>query len=53
MNYIFNQANGKTLVSISIYKESLERMETMIEMGFKEGMSVTLVNLDKLLNSLK
>src|SRR6188768_983730 len=28
---------GKTKVSVTIYNESLERMEKMIEMGFKEG----------------
>ena len=51
-DYNFSEANGKTLVSISIYNESLERMERMIEMGFKEGMSLTLVNLDDVLAKL-
>lgn len=51
-DYNFSEANGKTLVSISIYNESLERMERMIEMGFKEGMSLTLVNLDNVLAKL-
>lgn len=48
-DYNFSETNGKTLVSISIYNESLERLERMIEMGFKEGMSVTLINLDEVL----
>src|SRR5699024_5495497 len=38
----FSEQNGKTKVSISIYNESLERMERMIEMGFKEGFTMTL-----------
>src|SRR5450432_2630688 len=33
----FSEQNGKTKVSISIYNESLERLEKMIEMGFKVG----------------
>src|SRR5688572_28643212 len=33
----FNEENNTTKVSITIYNESLERMEKMIEMGFKEG----------------
>lgn len=51
--YDFSEKDGKTLVQISIYNESLERMERMIEMGFKEGFMATLVNLDNLLLSLK
>ncbi len=45
----FSEQNGITKVSISIYNESLERMEKMIEMGFKEGMTATLNNLENLL----
>src|SRR5690606_7363267 len=33
----FSEENGVTLVHITIYNDSLERMEQMIEMGFKEG----------------
>src|SRR6188768_1601142 len=33
----FSEQNGKTIVNISIYNESLARLEKMIEMGFKEG----------------
>jgi hypothetical protein len=40
-------------VSISIYNESLERMEKMIEMGFKEGFTATLNELGNLLQTLK
>ncbi len=45
----FSEQNGKTTVSISIYNDSLERMEKMIEMGFKEGFTMTLDYLGKLL----
>ena len=49
----FSEANDKTKVSISIYNESLERMERMIEMGFKEGFTMTLNELAILLPTLK
>lgn len=49
----FSEENGITKVSISIYNESLERMEKMIEMGFKEGFTVTLNELENLLQTLK
>jgi uncharacterized protein YndB with AHSA1/START domain len=45
----FSEQNGTTKVSVSIYNESLERMEKMIEMGFKEGFTMTLNILEKLL----
>ena len=45
----FSEQNGITTVRISIYNESLERMEKMIEMGFAEGFKATIVNLEKLL----
>ena len=48
----FSEQNGTTKVSISIYNESLERMEKMIEMGFKEGFTMTLNDLEKLLATL-
>ena len=44
----FSEENGKTKVSVSIYNESLERMEKMIEMGFKEGFMMTLKSLEDL-----
>lgn len=50
--YNFNETNGITLVSISIFNESLERMEKMIEMGFKEGFTITVANLEKVLEQL-
>ncbi|WP_080778086.1 SRPBCC family protein [Chryseobacterium phocaeense] len=49
----FSEQNGITTVSISIYNDSLERMEKMIEMGFKEGFTMTLNELEELLNQTK
>ena len=43
---------GTTKVSITIYNESLARLEKMIEMGFKEGFTATLKNLEELLATL-
>jgi len=48
----FSEQNGKTKVSISIYNESLARLEKMIEMGFKEGFTMTLNYLEELLATL-
>ena len=51
-DHTFSEQNGTTKVSISIYNESLERMEKQIEMGFKEGFTMTLNYLDELLKTL-
>lgn len=51
-DYNFTEQNGITKVSISIYNESLERLEKMIEMSFKEGFSMSIDNLEKVLTSL-
>jgi uncharacterized protein YndB with AHSA1/START domain len=48
----FSEQNGMTTVHVSIYNESLERLEKMIEMGFKEGTAAQLKNLEELLVSL-
>ena len=48
----FSEQNGTTKVSVTIYNESLERMEKMIEMGFKEGFTMTLQSLEELLTTL-
>ena len=48
----FSESNGITKVSITIYNESLERMEQMIAMGFKEGFTMTLNELVTLLKNL-
>ena len=49
----FSEQDGVTTVNISIYNESLERLEKLIEMGFKEGFTMTLGSLTELLASLK
>ena len=48
----FSERNGVTTVSVTIYNESLARMEKMIEMGFKEGFTMTLTYLEELLAKL-
>ena len=48
----FSEQNGTTKVRVAIYNESLERLERMIEMGFKEGFTMTLDSLEELLASL-
>src|SRR3954469_19884176 len=48
----FSEENGTTKVSVSIYNESLARLEKMIEMGFKEGFGICLQQLDELLVTL-
>jgi len=51
-DYSFSEQNGKTTVRIVIYNESLARMEKMIEMGFKEGFTTSMTNLENLLATL-
>src|SRR5580693_8426795 len=51
-DFNFSEQNGKTKVSIFIYNESLERMEKQIEMGFREGFTMTLNYLEELLTTL-
>lgn len=51
-DYTFSEENGITKVHITIYNESLERMEKMIEMGFTEGFKMSMVNLENLLATL-
>ena len=48
----FSEQDGKTKVSISIYNESLERMERVIAMGFQQGIEAQLQNLEDLLGRL-
>ncbi len=56
-DYTFSEQSGPddyryTRVSITIYNESLARMERMIEMGFTEGYKASMTNLENLLASL-
>jgi len=48
----FSEQDGKTKVSISIYNESLERMERVIAMGVQQGIEAQLQNLEDLLGKL-
>jgi uncharacterized protein YndB with AHSA1/START domain len=49
----FSEENGTTTVHISIYNESLERLERMAASGFKEGTIAQLANLEDLLRNLQ
>ena len=50
-DYNFSEENGITKVFITVYNESFERMEKLLD-GFKQGFTMTLDNLEKLLVSL-
>lgn len=50
-DYSFSEENGRTKVSITVYNESLERLERLLE-GFRHGFTATLRNLENLLASL-
>jgi len=52
-DYTFSEQNGITKVDITIYNESLTRMEAMLEMGFTEGFKASVNNLDELIKTLK
>jgi uncharacterized protein YndB with AHSA1/START domain len=51
-DYTFSEHNGKTKVRITIYNESLARLERMIEMGFAEGFKMSMDNLEDLLATI-
>jgi uncharacterized protein YndB with AHSA1/START domain len=51
-NLDFSEANGVTIVRITITYKSLATLELMIEKGFKEGFTLTLNNLENLLTTL-
>ena len=48
----FSEQNGITKVVITIFNESFDRMERLLE-GFQQGFTVTLNNLEKLLAGLQ
>ena len=48
----FTEQDGVTTVTTTIYNESLERLERMIELGFREGATAQLKNLEELLAKL-
>ncbi|HLX91540.1 MAG TPA: SRPBCC domain-containing protein [Puia sp.] len=49
----FSEQNGTTTVSITIKHQALADLEKLIEMGFKEGFTMTLNYLETLLPTLK
>jgi uncharacterized protein YndB with AHSA1/START domain len=51
-DYTFSEQNGRTKVHITIFNESLARMEKLIEMGFTEGFKTSMINLENLLAAL-
>lgn len=51
-NYDFSEKDGITTVNITIYNESFERMEAILE-GFKQGFTMSLENLDNYFASVK
>jgi uncharacterized protein YndB with AHSA1/START domain len=48
----FSEQNGKTKVSIIIKHKTLADIEMLIQMGFKEGFTMTLNELENLLSTL-
>ena len=50
-DHTFSEQNGTTKVSITIYNESLERLERILD-GFTQGMKMSLSNLENLLAAL-
>ena len=49
----FSEQDGLTTVQISIFNESLERLERMLELGFKEGYAASMANLEALLENMQ
>lgn len=49
----FTESNGITTVNISLQHDKPEDIEMMISMGFKEGLSMALGNLEELLATVK
>jgi len=53
-DFNFSERDGKTTVNISIYNESLERMERiMADGGFQEGTRMQFENLENLLATMQ
>ncbi|HLY68109.1 MAG TPA: SRPBCC domain-containing protein [Puia sp.] len=48
----FSEQIGKTTVRVTIYNESLARMEKMADSGFRQGTEMQLKNLEELLATL-
>ncbi|MFC6095114.1 SRPBCC domain-containing protein [Flavobacterium qiangtangense] len=52
-DFNFSEENGIAKVIITIKNDSPERFEKMLEMGFKEGFTMKLNNLDSVIATLK
>jgi uncharacterized protein YndB with AHSA1/START domain len=50
-NVTFSEANDTTMVRVEIRHQKLADLEKYIEMGFKEGFTMALGNLDELLEA--
>lgn len=50
---VFTEQSENTLVDITLKYESTEDLEKILELGFKEGFTMGLSNLDELLLTLK
>src|SRR6186713_3533142 len=50
-DHTFSEENGTTKVNVTIYNESLERLERILD-GFTQGMKMSLSNLENLLATL-
>jgi uncharacterized protein YndB with AHSA1/START domain len=50
-DHTFSEQNLRTIVHITIYNESLERLERILD-GFTQGMKMSLINLENLLATL-
>jgi uncharacterized protein YndB with AHSA1/START domain len=50
VQYVTNQGET-TLVNVSIKHDTLEDLEKIIEMGFKEGFTMAMGNLDELFST--
>ena len=50
-DYTFSEQNGITKVRITVFNESFERMESLLD-GFRHGFAASLENLENLLASL-
>lgn len=48
-NVDFKEYDGSTIVNVEIYHKNLSDLEKIIEMGFKEGFTMSLQNLDEIL----
>lgn len=49
----FTEENGITTVTITLQQDSLADIEMLMEMGFKEGFTMAMGNLDELLTGIQ